>query len=326
MTSPAKHVDTFGYDSLSRPAVHTLTFGDTGDTFQSTVEYDKQGRPWRVTYPSEPGDGASPLQVERKYDAFGELIALYDDSTATTFWQLEELDGAGHAIEEVLGNGVSVTHGYHPASGLVEHIGAQWERNKQTAHTLQDLTLRLRRRAAHEEPQRRVAAGDGVFPARRARPAHVRGAGRPKGVVRTGRRARIRSRICRTATSPARTASGPTATIPSTRTRSRARESRRSPTMRSATRSRGRASRASRIPRSISLPASQPSAGVNRTCPLLPSCSITTATSTGSARPRGRQETVYFDDLYERVTTTATSVQQHQHFIAAGSATVVVTR
>ena len=128
VTSPANHVDTFGYDSLSRPAVHTLKFGDTGDTFQSTVDYDTLGRPWHVTYPSEPGDGASPLQVRREYDAFGELTALHDDSTATTFWQLQELDGAGRPIEEVLGNGVSVTHATSLRAGWWSTSARRWGR------------------------------------------------------------------------------------------------------------------------------------------------------------------------------------------------------
>ncbi len=77
VTSPAGHLDTYGYDTLSRPSTHTLTLGDTGESFSSTRDYDALGRPWHLTYPAGPA-GADPFVVARAYDAFGNLVAVQD--------------------------------------------------------------------------------------------------------------------------------------------------------------------------------------------------------------------------------------------------------
>ncbi len=124
VTSPDGHVDAYTYDALSQPQTHTLTLGDTGESFSSTLYYDTLGRVSHITYPSAPG--VDPLEVRREYDAFGNLVAVHDDATATTFWQVERLDGAGRATREGFGNFVAAQHAYAPSTGLVQHVGASW--------------------------------------------------------------------------------------------------------------------------------------------------------------------------------------------------------
>src|SRR6185295_17573828 len=98
--SPQHHVDTYSYDGLSRLVSHKLEFADTGESLSWRLRYDNLGRPWELTYPE--ALGVSPLTVRREYDAHGNLVALHDDATATTLWQLRQLDGAGRAVDEAL--------------------------------------------------------------------------------------------------------------------------------------------------------------------------------------------------------------------------------
>src|SRR6185437_15960911 len=115
--SPDGNVDDYTYTHLSQPRTHTLTFSDTGESFSSTLSYDKLGRVLVVEYP-HPRE-IDPLAVRREHDGFGNVVALRDEATAATYWRLEELDGAGRPTKEVLGNGVTVRHTYAPDSGVV---------------------------------------------------------------------------------------------------------------------------------------------------------------------------------------------------------------
>jgi RHS repeat-associated protein len=323
VTSPASHVDTFGYDALSRPSVHTLTFGDTGDTFTSAVDYDTLGRPWHVTYPWEAGDGAAPLQVRRAYDAFGNLIALYDDSAATTFWQLRELDGAGRPSEEVLGNGVVVSHAYDPRSGLVEHIGAEWGRIKLLQQTLEDLSytydvgLRMQSRSdvlqpateyfQHDALDRLTCAGVGL--ARKGYPpcehpiAYLpNGNIDAKDGVGSYAYDPLHPHAVKTAgaSSFAYDAVGNQVQRPSVS---------------------NIAYTPFDLPSSFQFVAAVTIGGVDSSIVL-----DYDGDQHRIRKTRGSQRTEYFDDLYERATDGATGVQQHQHFVAAGSSTVMLAR
>jgi RHS repeat-associated protein len=137
VTSPAGHVDVYTYTSLSQPATHTLTLGDTGDTFESGQSYDALGRVSLVFYP--PPVSTDEMIVRREYDAFGNLVTVRDDTTQATYWQLGQLDGAGRATVETLGNGVRVDRGYVPDSGLVQRIHAERGSTETRRTVLQDL-------------------------------------------------------------------------------------------------------------------------------------------------------------------------------------------
>ena len=137
VTSPAGHTDDYTYTPASQPWWHTLTFGDTGESFAAGLGYDGFGRLQQVAYPHPAGVDA--LAVDRNFDAFGNVVAVRDHETGAVYWQLGQLDGAGRPTHETLGNGVSVQHDYAPESGLVTHIQAgRWPSVKGTA-ALQDL-------------------------------------------------------------------------------------------------------------------------------------------------------------------------------------------
>jgi RHS repeat-associated protein len=133
------------YDPLSRPEGVALALGT--DTFAASFGYDAQGRLRRTTYPQ--AAGVEPLVVLRDYDAHGNLVKVRDNAGGVPYWQLTGLDGAGRAAVEAFGNGTVAHREYEPGSGMLRHIhlGAG------LATKLQDLTyaydegLRMRSRA-----------------------------------------------------------------------------------------------------------------------------------------------------------------------------------
>jgi RHS repeat-associated protein len=119
VTNPVS-VKRYTYDPLSRPASVALALGS--ETLQATYSYDPQGRLHLISYPQVPG--VTPLVLLRDYDARGNLVAVRDNAGGKPFWQLTKLDGAGRATGEVFGNDVAATHEFEPHTGLVRHITA----------------------------------------------------------------------------------------------------------------------------------------------------------------------------------------------------------
>ncbi len=130
VTSPAGHRDEYTYDEKSRPSTHTLTFGDTGESFTSARDYDALGRLWHVTYPAAAAGRGGGFQVERQYDAFSNLVGVQDSSGATPFWQVEQLDGAGRVSAESYDNLIAASRTYSPSTGLVESVAASYQFKK----------------------------------------------------------------------------------------------------------------------------------------------------------------------------------------------------
>jgi RHS repeat-associated protein len=149
VTSPSGHVDGYTYTPLSQPWQHTLAFADTGERFTSAIDYDTLGRVHRITYPSP--SGIAPLAVVRQYDDAGNVTAVQDDTTGTVFWQLEQLDGGGRPAVEGFGNRVTTRRGYAPSTGLVEEIYTDYPLGKgrralQDLASSHDLGLRMKTR------------------------------------------------------------------------------------------------------------------------------------------------------------------------------------
>ncbi len=137
VTSPEGHVDAYTYTTQSQVWRHKLTLGDTGESFASSLGYDDFGRLDAVAYPHPAGVEA--LSLNRTYDAFGNVVAVRDHTTNEAYWKLGELDGAGRATREVLGNGVTVQHDYAPASGVVTRIQSSAPGKNPKADARQDL-------------------------------------------------------------------------------------------------------------------------------------------------------------------------------------------
>jgi RHS repeat-associated protein len=133
------------YDALSRPEGIALALG--GETFAASFGYDGQGRLHRTTYPQ--ASGVDPLVVLRDYDAYGNLVKVRDNTGGKPYWQLTGLDGAGRPAVETFGNGTVAHREYEPGSGLLRHIqvGAGLGTKLQDLTYAHDASLRLRSRA-----------------------------------------------------------------------------------------------------------------------------------------------------------------------------------
>ncbi len=327
VTSPAGHVDSYGYDPLSRPSTHTLTLGDTGDSFTSTLDYDPLGRPWHLTYPDVPG--VAPLTVRRAYDAFGNLTSLTDDATATTFWQLERLDGAGRASRESFGNYVGAQRAYSPSTGLVEQISASWG-FIQPQVKLQDLSygydLGLRMLSRPDLLQPGTFGLGAVESFRHDALDRITCASFFQGLVPLG--------------GAAPPCAQPIAYYPNGNidTKGGGAAYTYDPSHPHAVATAGGGTFAyDAVGNQIARPGVTSIAytpfDLPATYTLAGSKVVTLDYDGGQHRIRKttpQQETVYFDDLYERVTSTAVGstggTVQHRYYVAAGSATVVVTR
>jgi RHS repeat-associated protein len=119
VTNPVS-VKRYTYDPLSRPASVALALGS--EILQATFGYDAQSRLHVIAYPQAPG--VAPLVLLRDYDARGDLISVRDNAGGKPFWQLTKLDGAGRATGETFGNDVKAVHEFDPHTGLVQHIQA----------------------------------------------------------------------------------------------------------------------------------------------------------------------------------------------------------
>jgi RHS repeat-associated protein len=140
----AASVKQYAYDPLSRPSATTLTM--SGETFQAGFDYDTLGRLHRVTYPQ--AAGVDPLTVLRDYDAYGNLVAVRDNVGGKPYWQLTGLDGAGRTAHETFRNGVTAQRDFDPRTGLVRHVGASHGATKlQDLDYAYDKGLRMARRA-----------------------------------------------------------------------------------------------------------------------------------------------------------------------------------
>ena len=111
-------VKRYTYDALSRTASVALALG--GETFQASFGYDDKSRLRRIDYPVVPG--VAPMAVLRDYDARGNLIRVRDSAQIKPYWQLDALDGAGRTAAESFGNGVTTTRAFAASTGLVLQI------------------------------------------------------------------------------------------------------------------------------------------------------------------------------------------------------------
>jgi RHS repeat-associated protein len=307
------------YDSLSRPEGVALALGT--DTFMAAFGYDAQGRLHKTTYPQTAGVDA--LVVLRDYDAFGNLIKVRDNAGGVPYWQLTGLDGAGRPAVEAFGNGAVAHREYEPGSGMLRHIhlGAG------LATKLQDLTyaydegLRMRSRAdglqvgakgvrtetfTHDEIGRLTCSRFADIPAGTATPTRAGPCALSVEYAPNGNIAH-KSDVGAYAYDPLRPHAVQTAGA------------------------------ASFGYDDVGNQTERPGLGITYTAFDLPK--VITETGSGMAaatfaydgdqqriRKQTPQETtVYFEDMYERA-TAAGGAAVHRYYVAAGSATLVLTR
>lgn len=134
----------YTYNTRSQLAGIGLAFG--GEVFTASFGYDSKGLLHRITYPQAPG--VAPLVVIRDHDAYGNLVMVRDNAGGTPFWQLTGLDGAGRAVGESFASGVIARREYTPESGMVKRIQARRGLTRiQDLEYAYDLGLRMKSRA-----------------------------------------------------------------------------------------------------------------------------------------------------------------------------------
>ncbi len=156
LTSP-DGVKTYGYSK--RGQTESVILGMSGDAFAAHFAYDDFGRLKGVDYPQPLG--MEPFGVTHDYDEHGFLIGVRDKTTDAAFWELKEVDEAGRIQKERFGNDVVTTRDYYDNNQALKSISTQfgsatiqalsydWDerlnlKSRQDARQIQNTTERFR--------------------------------------------------------------------------------------------------------------------------------------------------------------------------------------
>jgi RHS repeat-associated protein len=122
---------SYTYDAFSRP--ETMGLDIDGETFAGKLDYDGFGRVSAITYPTPAG--APAFAVAQDYDAHGHLITVRDRATSAPYWQLSEVDQAGHFQKELLGKHILTERSYFADKQSIKSISS-----KRGSSRVQDLS------------------------------------------------------------------------------------------------------------------------------------------------------------------------------------------
>ncbi|WP_437730195.1 RHS repeat-associated core domain-containing protein [Sorangium sp. So ce1335] len=114
---------TYGYTRLGQLETVTLRIDGEGAPLQARLGYDDLGRIDAVTYPTPAG--AASFVVAHDHDAHGHVLAVRDSRTKAAYWRLTDVDDAGRFREEMFGNGAVTTRGYHADKQRLGHVVTQ---------------------------------------------------------------------------------------------------------------------------------------------------------------------------------------------------------
>jgi len=111
----------YTYTSRGQLESLALTVVAKGETFEAKLGYDTFGRVETITYPTPAG--APPFVVTQEYDPFGHVLKVRDD--AVDYWHLTDVDNAGRFREEVFGNDVLTERSYFASKQRLKSITTQ---------------------------------------------------------------------------------------------------------------------------------------------------------------------------------------------------------
>ena len=107
------YAESMTYDSLGRPSVASVSIDST--TYDTQTLYDTAGRADTLIYPSG-------FKVKSVFTSRGHLAEVTDDLATTTYWQADTVNAEGQVTAETLGNGVTTTRVYDPATSRIDSI------------------------------------------------------------------------------------------------------------------------------------------------------------------------------------------------------------
>ncbi|KYF61036.1 type IV secretion protein Rhs [Sorangium cellulosum] len=147
---------TYTYNGHGKLETVTLRIDGERALLTSRLDYDALGRVATITYPTPAG--AAPFVVAHDHDAHGHVIGVRDGATRSPYWRLTDVDSAGRIREEAFGNGAAVTERSYYADkqrleSLVTRSGATLVQDLEVGY---DARLSLAYRTDALQPQHRT--------------------------------------------------------------------------------------------------------------------------------------------------------------------------
>ncbi|XXT19469.1 RHS repeat-associated core domain-containing protein [Sorangium sp. So ce429] len=145
---------TYGYTGRGKLETVTLRIDGERAALESRLDYDELGRVETITYPTPAG--AAPFVVAHDHDAHGHVLAVRDSATRSAYWRLTDVDSAGRFREETFGNGAITERDYYAdrqrLKSVVTRSGAAAVQELDYGY---DARLSLTRRTDALQPQHR---------------------------------------------------------------------------------------------------------------------------------------------------------------------------
>ncbi|XYH97782.1 RHS repeat-associated core domain-containing protein [Sorangium sp. So ce1128] len=145
---------TYGYTERGKLETVTLRIDGERAALESRLDYDELGRVETITYPTPAG--AAPFVVAHDHDAHGHVLAVRDSATRLAYWRLTDVDSAGRFREEAFGNGAITERDYYAdrqrLKSVVTRSGAAAVQDLDYGY---DARLSLTRRTDALQPQHR---------------------------------------------------------------------------------------------------------------------------------------------------------------------------
>ncbi|WP_437653680.1 RHS repeat-associated core domain-containing protein [Sorangium sp. So ce1182] len=101
---------TYGYTRFGQVETISLRIDGERAPLVGRLGYDDLGRVETITYPVPAG--AAPFVVAHDHDAHGHLLAVRDSGTSPAYWRLTDVDDAGRFRKEVFGNDAVTERSY----------------------------------------------------------------------------------------------------------------------------------------------------------------------------------------------------------------------
>ncbi|XXU32019.1 RHS repeat-associated core domain-containing protein [Sorangium sp. So ce887] len=111
---------TYTYNAESKLETVTLRIEGERAALESRLDYDGLGRIETITYPTPAG--AAPFVVAHDHDARGHVLAMRDAATRSAYWRLTDVDSAGRYREELFGNGTVTERSYFADKQRLESL------------------------------------------------------------------------------------------------------------------------------------------------------------------------------------------------------------